>query len=465
MMGRARLKGGGAERGGVVSSQLDFPVHSAEAYVVEPADVWTSRVSAKDKERVPKVTQVMGEPTWVSGPNDEAMLVSGDLGREDARYEAAAALSAADYLKNLDRDGITGAVLYPTTGRRAYGSMRGEDLSITVRAYNDWVLEYCAAAKGRLKAMAMLNIEDTSEAVAEIERVAKAGAAGVLVPLMPHVDRNCYDNPRYEPMWQALAAAGIPVSLCSGTFKPAGGGGGGGDKAKPARGIARPGDVNPKKPGEKPAEAAAKPNGAKPDGAKPDGEGKPPMSERRRRGAFSIHALSDDDKLHPLIYKSNEIFYTRLNVYSMLFAGTFARYPNLKLIVAGFEASWLPYTKMRSDEQYEVRPERAGSEVKSTETFDHYGLFPEAQGFTFPKGTNPSDHLSSNVLVTFNDDRLAVRHRELVGVNNLLWGSLHPRGAASGKAAGAVLREQLEGVPQPEAKQIAGANAKTLYHF
>ena len=52
----------------------------------------------------------------------------------------------------MDADGIHAQILYPSVceeGARMFGDDRALQLAC-VRAYNEWLLEFCAAAPGRL---------------------------------------------------------------------------------------------------------------------------------------------------------------------------------------------------------------------------------------------------------------------------------------------------------------------------
>jgi predicted TIM-barrel fold metal-dependent hydrolase len=82
-----------------------------------------------------------------------------------------------------------------------------------LREYNDAVLRWTSAGRGRLRPTALLNLTAIDGAVAEAERVAAGGARAVFIqdgvapgglsPAAPEVDR----------LWQVLAEAGLAVTL------------------------------------------------------------------------------------------------------------------------------------------------------------------------------------------------------------------------------------------------------------
>lgn len=147
-----------------------YPNYSAETYVIEPPELWTSTIEDKFKHQAPRVVTLDGVKQWVV-KNDRPFTVAGDI-EEQVVYRDY--LDASSYIEKLDGEGIAGAVLYPTIAKRAYEHLETELLSSVVRIYNDWIIEFCSAYPNRLKAIAMLNVDRPEEAVAELERTVKA---------------------------------------------------------------------------------------------------------------------------------------------------------------------------------------------------------------------------------------------------------------------------------------------------
>ena len=63
----------------------------------------------------------------------------------------------------------------------------------------------------------MLNVDDVADAVGEIQRAARLGLAGAMIPLRPMDKR--YDHPDYEPLWAAAQDLAMPLSLHVGTYR------------------------------------------------------------------------------------------------------------------------------------------------------------------------------------------------------------------------------------------------------
>ena len=77
--------------------------------------------------------------------------------------------------------GIWAQAIYPNVGgfgNQAFFTMDDEDLRIAcVRAYNDWLAEFCRTDPARLKGVAMINLDDIEDGLRELERAARLGGA------------------------------------------------------------------------------------------------------------------------------------------------------------------------------------------------------------------------------------------------------------------------------------------------
>ena len=83
----------------------------------------------------------------------------------------------------LDSAHIDGTVVYPTRGL-SFGKIVDPDLAIaTARAYNDWLYDDYLSKDERVKAVALVPMQDPDAAVAELHRsVTELGFVGAMVP-------------------------------------------------------------------------------------------------------------------------------------------------------------------------------------------------------------------------------------------------------------------------------------------
>ena len=114
----------------------------------------------------------------------------------------------------MDLDGVAATVLYPTVGLQLYRIADTDLCSACMRAYNDHVADFSGNYPQRLKGMAMLNVDSMKECVRELERAAKMGLAGGMIPVRPYVR---YDHANYEPLWAAAQDMDLPLTLHIGT--------------------------------------------------------------------------------------------------------------------------------------------------------------------------------------------------------------------------------------------------------
>jgi predicted TIM-barrel fold metal-dependent hydrolase len=124
----------------------------------------------------------------------------------------AAAYDPAAYIAENESDGIWGSVIYPSQGLVLYSVPNTEIVTAAMRGYNDWLAEFCAHDTSRLKGIAMMNIDEPTDAVAELHRVRDLGLCGALITVAPPAWRPLRD-PSLEPFWQAAEELTMPLSL------------------------------------------------------------------------------------------------------------------------------------------------------------------------------------------------------------------------------------------------------------
>ena len=208
-----------------------YRVISSDNHVIEPVDLWTSRAEAKFKDRVPHIQHLEDSDWWFC--DGRTVLFSGTGAMTGVRFEDPEKLTIEarvednrpggyipeEHVKDMDLDGIDVSIVYPTVGLFLYGVTDSELLTSNCRIYNDWVGEFCNAVPKRLKGIAMLNIDDVRVGIKELERCAKMGLVGALIPVSPP-EKRPYEKPEYEPLWAAAQDLGIPLSLHIGTARP-----------------------------------------------------------------------------------------------------------------------------------------------------------------------------------------------------------------------------------------------------
>ena len=190
----------------------NYRVISSDNHVFEPEDLWTSRAESKFKDRVPHVESLEAGDFWFCDGRKVIGVTGG--ARSGPRIEEVrpGGYIPEEHVKDMDIDGVDVSIIYPTIGLMLYSGPDSELLTSNCRIYNDWVGEFCSAVPKRLKAIAMLNVDDVRKGVQELERCAKMGFVGATTTVYPPEGRS-YDMPEYDPLWAAAQDLGMPLGL------------------------------------------------------------------------------------------------------------------------------------------------------------------------------------------------------------------------------------------------------------
>ncbi len=366
-------------------------VISSDSHVFEPPDLWTERIDAEFRERAPRMQRV-DEVDHLVVEKDQMIAGIGLISNAGARFENPEQISAhgrfedvhaggydpGQHIRDMKIDGVSGELLYPSQGLFYFKVADSRLMSAIFRAYNDWLVEFCSTNPDRLKGVAMVNLDDVSEGVAELERCARMGMAAAMITEYPQEHRR-YDSSEYEPFWAAAQDLEMPVSLHTATRR----------------------------------------------------EGR-----TRGAGATSVRDASG---------RATKVFSPATSMCDIIFSGVFERYPKLMLAIVEFELSWAPYLLDSMDYTYAERQEEAL--------------------YRFKGDVRPSDFFRNNVYLSFQEDAVGIRLRDIIGVDRLMWGSDYPHSESTFPRSREVLDEILEGVPEQEQASIVGGAAAALYGF
>ena len=372
-----------------------YVINSSDSHIAEPPDLWTSRIDPKFRDRAPHLVRENGVDVWycdgvrsgsVTGGTQAGLRfeIQEELARSNREVFAAVDLFEKtrpggyipdEHVKDMDADGVYAGVLYPTEGTLLY--RRAEDsqlLSACCRAYNDWLADFCRPFPNRLKGNAMLNIDDVGEGVKELERCAKMGLAGALVPVYPPEGRRYY-SPEYEPLWAAAQDLEMPIGFHTASHRMS-------------------------------------------------------IGEDRSKPAFSV----------------NRDHWVRMSLTDVIASGVFERHPKLYVGAVENGLSWAAHFVEMLDYIYTQRTR--------SDDWPRYG-----------EDVLPSYYFKRNVFLSFQEDALGVRLRDITGVDNLVWGSDYPHRESTFPKTREILEEILADCTAEEKVKIAGANCARIYHI
>jgi predicted TIM-barrel fold metal-dependent hydrolase len=201
----------------------------SDTHITEPPDLWTSRVPARWKHRVPRVEwdEQTREQWWViDGEKFNPVGMSSLAGWPEKfpghprSYQEAhpAAYDARARLRYMDEIGCWAAVLYPNIGgfgNQKFLDFKDPELMLAcVRAYNDFQIEWISPDPRRFVPIMATPFWDVPAAVTEIERCARLGFKGILFCASPQDFGQPFIGDRHwEPLWSAAQDAGLPISL------------------------------------------------------------------------------------------------------------------------------------------------------------------------------------------------------------------------------------------------------------
>jgi predicted TIM-barrel fold metal-dependent hydrolase len=197
---------------------------SADSHVLEPADLWTSRVAERVKDRVPRIEWLPRGGAWIIDGVAEPIAFGFTMsaGRDKAdltdwiQPEELPVDSWDDpawRVATMSADGLDAEVLFPNRPFQGVVGCTDPELHLAmVQAYNDWLSDFCAYDPTRLAGLAAIPNRGVADAVAEIERCAtKPGIVGFLLTAYPHGDTTI--TPEDDPVWAAVAATGKTLDI------------------------------------------------------------------------------------------------------------------------------------------------------------------------------------------------------------------------------------------------------------
>jgi predicted TIM-barrel fold metal-dependent hydrolase len=285
-----------------------YKLISADSHIVEPPDMYTTRIEPKFRDRAPR----MERRKTPAGREYDAWVLDGmQVGTLGAVMQAGqrfedpsqidflgvwedvrkGAYDAHAMITENEEDGVWGSCLQPSQGLFWYRVPDSELLTEVCRVYNDWITDFCKPYPERLKGIAMLNVDDVDVAVKELQRSRKLGLVGAFIPVSPLPDKP-YRDPVYDPLWAAAQDLEVPLLL---------------HIATPRYGI-------------------------------PGNEFTMDVSEMTGAG------------------RSNTDYWVRYSLSAMVFAGVFDRFPRLKVGSVEHETAWIPHWLKQMDFTYRERP-------------------------------------------------------------------------------------------------------------
>jgi predicted TIM-barrel fold metal-dependent hydrolase len=350
----------------------------------------------------------------VAGASDEdrARAFRGEMRYTETRP---AAWNAKARLQDMDQDHIDLAVLYPTM---LLGLQSERDIDFAeaqARAYNDWCSDHVTEGEGRLFGAGavppMHEPDDVARVAAEIRRVADLpGMVSIFMRPNPAVDWRPFNDPVYDPIWQAASDTGLPIAL------------------HPFLAPDLPGACIGLRLGR-----PRRPDGSYVDDFDPnrivDTTDQLAHPESRPSVLFTQAIANPVDVMSSIAY--------------LLAGGVCERFPDAKFIFLEANGGWL---------------------VPWLERLDHHCR--KFQWEVTDLSMLPSEYMRRQCWISFDPDEAMLRttaESPLVGADRIIWASDYPHPDAKFPGVTEELAEALDGLSFEQKRQITSESAIALY--
>ena len=399
------MPSGGSE--GVSAAELPWVI-SVDDHVIEPPDLWKSRLPSTLRERGPNVVRLpwqrggagyrsQGFEPAPSGPETDFWQVGDDF-LIVPRVEVAAGLppeqvihepvSYADMspactqvkgrLAAMDAARIERSLCFPSVIKfcgQLFLWMQDKDLALAcVRAYNDWMVEeWAGESGGRLLPLGIVPLWDPTLAAAEVRRNAARGVRAVTFSELPHVLGlpSIHDAEGYWiPFFEACQETGTVICMHIGSSSSL------------------------------------------------------PVSAPDAPGCVRISTVN---------------FNAQLAFVDWVFSGLLVRYPRLKLAFAESQVGWIPSVLERMDNIW-----RKGNAVTRIDP-------------SFVR--EPSSYLDGRVFACFFEDAFGITARDAMGVDLITFECDFPHQDSSWPHSHDEVARAVSGIPVEDAYKIVRGNA------
>jgi uncharacterized protein len=208
----------------------------ADGHVLEPADVWERYLEAKYQPRALRIKRDGAGKEYMEIGGQPSRFLRGRLlstigvmdatrdrpPRPGVTYGSDAPFGAMDpkeRVERLDAEGLAAAFLYPTLGLLYETECDDADLAQAyTRAYNRWIVDFCAHSARRLIPTAHLSLGDPAAAARELERAVKSGCCGGFVSQFA-MTRKPIASPDHDVLFAKAQELGVALGIHP-TFEP-----------------------------------------------------------------------------------------------------------------------------------------------------------------------------------------------------------------------------------------------------
>jgi predicted TIM-barrel fold metal-dependent hydrolase len=182
---------------------------SADSHVNEPRDLWSSNLPPSMRSRAMRGIESTEDGGW------RLILDGGHIGKVGtSEAERLEAIRPQRRLEIMAEEGIAGECIFPTIGLYVWMLEDPDDVKISCRIYNDWIHEQLERQSPRWRCAGLVPVGRVEDAIEEVGYLADLGLGAAMLPT---VVEPTWNHRQWEPLWDAIEAAGVPVVMHQGT--------------------------------------------------------------------------------------------------------------------------------------------------------------------------------------------------------------------------------------------------------
>jgi predicted TIM-barrel fold metal-dependent hydrolase len=201
---------------------------SVDDHIVEPPDVWSTRVPVRFRDDAPRIVDDDDVQYWlVEGTKMPTVGLNAVAGKPEnwsfdpVRFSdmIPGCYDAKARVEDMRSEGIVASINFPSLprfGGALFPTLKDLQLAdACVRAWNDFMIdEWCATAPEMFVPMAIVQLWDPAAALTEIERLLHRGLRAITMPEETSIlGLPSYYTDYWDPIWSLCQEADIPVCM------------------------------------------------------------------------------------------------------------------------------------------------------------------------------------------------------------------------------------------------------------
>ena len=396
----------------------DFVV-SADGHILEPTDLFLTRMPKHLRDRAVWEEDFEIEPMVEGGARYFRRLhTPGFEGWTVSRYRQSDGPppdgDPEGILKDMQYDGVDASLMHPNLSLFGLYSDDHELSMAHARVYNDYLIERFLPYSGRIRPTCPVPLTDVDDAVAEIERIARAGLGAILLPA---IGPKPYWSRDFDRVFAAAQANGTPVFFHTST------------------------------------------GGVKVDD--PESSTMKAVTDMAMKANVPMTGQLAADRMFTQAFMGHPYVASQL-MCELIGGGVPERFPALHFGLIEFNAHWLVSLIGGMDKAWVTGTGQdpdwwLGHWDDSRPDHDQptmARLFRLNDRWPYP--LRPSEYVRRQFHISFQDDPTAVAARHLTGLTTIVWGNDYPHAEGTFRHSRQLISEQFAGVPEDERRAILG---------